>query len=143
MSAIDKLQGWINKLEQFDLWDACCSFYKENEKKLIALTQTQLTQTMDMYGYPIYGWKYPADLYYEGGFYRGMTINTDNEKIEFTSTDRKWEHFVPPAPGFNRSMTPIIDYWGMDVLGVPEQEQGLVDEATADYVGDALHTCFE
>ena len=142
MDAEDKIQSWIDGLEQFDLWQSVCDFYKENEKQLITMIQRQLTFNLDPYGQMIWGIKNPADLYNEGGFYRGMYIKTDDEQIEFTSTDQKWEHYVPPAPNYRTSMTPIKDVWGIDVIGVPEEEQNLVDIATSDYVSEQFRNIF-
>ena len=143
MDAEEKIQRWIDGLAQFDLWQSVCDFYKENERQFIQMIQAQLTQCLDPYGQMIFGVKNPADLYYEGGFYRGMYIKTDDEQIEFTSTDQKWEHQVPPSPGYDITMTPIKEVWGQDVIGIPEQEQNMVDLATSDYVSDAFRKIFD
>ena len=60
----------------------------------------------------------------------------------FISTDTEWLNEVAPSPGYFITMTPLIEWFG-NVLGVPIQEQEMVDMATADYVADDLHKCFE
>jgi len=139
----DRVQGWIDELNNFDLWESICAFFKENEQNLIAMNQQQLTGSLDPYGNIIYGIRYPADLYRTGAFYQGMTIETDDEKIAFTSTDVKWEHYVEPDEDYGMSMTPIKDFWGEDVLGIPVHEEEMVSLAMADRTTELFRKCFD
>ena len=147
MSALEKIERWLNALEQFDPWQSCCDFYKQNEEQLVEMNRQQLSNMMTPEGDPItvlgageYGKVY--DLYNTGAFYEGITITTDAEKIEFISTDTKWLNEVAPSPGYFMTMTPLVEWFG-NVLGVPIQEQEIVDMATADYVADDFRKCFD
>ena len=44
MDAEEKIQSWIDGLEQFDLWQSVCDFYKEKEAELVEMNREQLSR---------------------------------------------------------------------------------------------------
>lgn len=145
MDAEDKIQSWIDGLEQFDVWQSVCDFYKENEAQLVEMNREQLSRYETPEGQPIdvlgggYGKVY--NLYRTGAFYAGIHIETDDQQILFTSSDPKWQNEVPSQTGWFVSMTPLVDWFGM-VLGVPEAQADIVSTATSDYVSDQFRNIF-
>ena len=145
MDAEEKIQHWIDGLEQFDLWQSVCDFYKENEAQLVEMNREQLSRFETPEGQPLttlggdFGKVY--NLYRTGAFYAGIHIETDDEQILFTSSDTKWQNEVPPQQGWFISMTPLVEWFGM-VLGVPEAQSEMVSTATSDYVSDAFRKIF-
>ena len=146
MSALEKIERWLNALEQFDPWQSCCTFFRENEADLVRLNVEQMQSMRMPDGSPItvqYGYMGRAyDLYNTGVFYSSITITTDADKIEFTSTDPKWMNEVGPSPGYWTDMTPLSGWFGM-VLGLPDDQMPMVEMAVAENVADDLHKCFE
>jgi hypothetical protein len=143
MDAEDKIQSWIDGLQDFDVWDAICIFYKENEETLTEMNRQQLSLSLTSDGHTIYGLGgNPVFLYRTGDFRHGITITFDSEKIEFISVDPKWANYVPPAEGWNTSMTPLREWYGDTLLGVPENQYDMVSTATADYVSDKFRDIF-
>ena len=145
MDAEDKIQKWIDGLEQFDLWQSVCDFYKENEAQLVEMNREQLSRFETPEGQPLttlggdFGKVY--NLYRTGAFYAGIHIETDDQQILFTSSDPKWQSEVPPQQGWFISMTPLVDWFGM-VLGVPEAQADVVSTATSDYVSEQFRNIF-
>jgi len=146
MDAEEKIQHWIDGLEQFDLWQSVCDFYKENEAQLVEMNREQLSRFETPEGQPLDvmfgGFGKVYNLYNTGAFYAGIHIETDDEQILFTSSDPKWQNEVPPQPGWFVSMTPLVEWFGM-VLGVPEAQSEMVSTATSDYVSDTFRKIFD
>lgn len=146
MDAEEKIQHWIDGLEQFDLWQSVCDFYKENEEQLVEMNREQLSRYETPEGQPIEvmfgGFGKVYNLYNTGAFYAGIHIETDDEQILFTSSDQKWQNEVPPQPGWFVTMTPLVEWFGM-VLGVPEAQAEMVSTATSDYVSDTFRKIFD
>lgn len=94
-------------------------------------------------GETLWGLRYPADLLFTGDFRRGISITTDDEKIEFVSTDPKWLNVVAPAPGFRTTLTPIIEEFGINALGVPADREDEVDRWRNDRVSDTFRRIFD
>jgi len=146
MDAEEKIQHWIDGLEQFDPWQSVCDFYKENEAQLVEMNREQLSRFETPEEQPLttlggdFGKVY--NLYRTGAFYAGIHIETDDEQILFTSSDPKWQTEVPPQPGWFVSMTPLVEWFGM-VLGVPEAQAEMVSTATSDYVSDTFRKIFD
>ena len=145
MDAEDKIQHWIDGLEQFDLWQSVCDFYKENEAQLVEMNREQLSRFETPEGQPLttlggdFGKVY--NLYRTGAFYSGIHIETDDQQILFTSSDPKWQSEVPPQQGWFITMTPLVEWFGM-VLGVPESQADVVSTATSDYVSEQFRNIF-
>lgn len=145
MDAEEKIQHWIDGLEQFDLWQSVCDFYKENEAQLVEMNREQLSRYETPEGQPIttlgvdFGKVY--NLYRTGAFYSGIHIETDDQQILFTSSDPKWQSEVPPQQGWFITMTPLVEWFGM-VLGVPESQADVVSTATSDYVSEQFRNIF-
>jgi len=144
MDAEDKIQSWIDGLEQFDLWQSVCDFYKENEQELVEMNKAQMRNKMMPDGQPILvpGAVNPYDLYRTGAFYSGLHIETTDEQIIFTSSDPKWLGEVPPQPNFIMSMTPLLDWFGM-VLGIPTDKEEEVDNRRNTSVSGAFRAIFD
>ncbi len=143
MDAEEKIQSWIEGLQDFDVWDAVCIFYKENEEALTEMNRQQLSLSLTSDGRTIYGLGgNPVFLYRTGDFRHGITITFDTEKIEFISVDPKWANNVPPAEGWNTSMTPLREWYGDTLLGVPETQQELVDNAMKTSVSEQFRNIF-
>ena len=145
MDAEEKIQHWIDGLEQFDLWQSVCDFYKENEAQLVEMNREQLSRFETPEGQPLttlggnFGKVY--NLYRTGAFYSGIHIETDDQQILFTSSDPKWQSEVPPQQGWFITMTPLVEWFGM-VLGVPESQADVVSTATSDYVSEQFRNIF-
>lgn len=140
----DKVRRWLDALAQFDVWDAVCTYYRENEAELVEMNREQLQQCLTSDGRTIYGLGgSPRMLYNTGAFYGGITITTDPDKIEFISTDPKWAQDVPPSPGWDSTMAPLMEWFGISLLGVPETRENEVDNRRNESVSDTLRKCFD
>ena len=109
MSALEKIERWLNALEQFDPWQSCCDFYKQNEGQLVEMNRQQLSNMMTPEGDPItvlgageYGKVY--DLYNTGAFYGGITITTERLGVINFSDPYYTESIVCVVPAANTEL---------------------------------------
>lgn len=143
MDAEEKIQHWIDGLAQFDLWQSVCDFYKENEEELVEMNKEQLRQCKTSDGRTTYGISgEPRQFYNLGNFYAGITITTDADKIEFVSTDPKWSQNVPPSPGWDVTMAPLLEWFGLSMLGIPDDKEQEVDERRNTSVSEQFRNIF-
>lgn len=144
---IDKVLRWAERLEAFangGLWEACCSYYTENEQQLVKMNTDQMMMGLTPEGLvinPLLRNGMPPTLHNTGVFHQSVHIEVDDEKIMFTASDPKWEQQVPPSAGWNITMTPLHEIYG-DVLGIPSVMEAEVDRARNESVSDTFYSIF-
>lgn len=152
MEVEERVGMWAEGVRNFierAAWDAAVAFYRENEETLVDMNREQMLKGLMPDGTPItpeytrwYAWikrNKPRNMSFDrpdrpflspnlaqGAFHEGLHLETDDEKVEFTSSDPKWEQYVPPAGNFPYSLTPLRTYFG-EVLGVPIDKEDMVD----------------
>ena len=172
MSALEKIERWQRQVEAFvrdqHINATIDKVFTEYTDEIVAANIILLRKGLRPDGSQItpsyegwYAWKkryddrmnqmddperpfYAPNLAISGGeFYEGITVVIDTDTITVTSTSQFWEGYVPPMPGWNRSMTPLHQYYG-EVLGITDTflDDEIMVRVKND-VTDDLHKCFE
>lgn len=144
---IDKVMDWASRLEAFregGLWDACRTYYKDNEQQLVKMNTEQMMKGLTPEGLvinPLLRSGMPPTLYNTGAFHQSIYIEADEDKILFTASDPKWGQRVPPSMGWNVTMTPLHEVYG-DVLGIPADMEEAVERARNESISDTFRAMF-
>ena len=76
-------------------------------------------------------------------FYDSIKLEVTDTEIAVTSTSEFWEGYVPPMPGWQRSMTPLHQYYG-EVLGITDTFlEGEIEPKYKNEISEAWRRCFE
>ena len=76
-------------------------------------------------------------------FYDTITLELTEDEIKVTSTSPMWEGYVPPMPGWFRSMTPLHEWYG-EVLGISDTfMQAEIEPAIHESVTSTVRAIFD